>query len=73
MPEMLGIKAGTLNDSSAYVPMLDFHVDSAAPWDSMNPELPKKQGAAHLLTQRLLFQPGILMACWSGNYRLLAG
>ncbi len=46
MPGMLGIKAGTLNDSSNYVPMLDFHVGSAAPWGSMNPELPRKQGAA---------------------------
>ncbi len=46
MPEMLGIKAGTLNNSSHYVPQLDFHVGSAAPWDFMNPELPRKQGAA---------------------------
>ncbi|WP_414040940.1 GFA family protein [Acidithiobacillus sp. M4-SHS-6] len=46
MPGMLGIKAGTLNDASNYVPKLDFHVGSAAPWDFMNPELPKKQGAA---------------------------
>lgn len=46
MPGMLGIKAGTLNDSSKYSPMLDFNVGSAAPWDFMNPELPKKQGAA---------------------------
>ncbi|MBU2722754.1 GFA family protein [Acidithiobacillus sp. 'AMD consortium'] len=46
MPGMLGIKAGTLNDPSNYVPKLDFHVGSAAPWDFMNPELPKKHGAA---------------------------
>jgi hypothetical protein len=46
MPGMLGIKAGTLNDSSNYVPKLDFYVGSASPWDFMNPELPKKQGAA---------------------------
>lgn len=46
MPGMLGIKAGTLNDSSNYVPKLDFYVGSAAPWDFMSPELPKKQGAA---------------------------
>ena len=46
MPRMLGIKAGTLNDSSNYVPKLDFYVGNAAPWDFMNPELPKKQGAA---------------------------
>ena len=46
MPGMLGIKAGTLNDSSNYAPKLDFYVGSAAPWDFMNPDLPKKQGAA---------------------------
>ena len=46
MPGMLGIKAGTLDDASHYVPKLDFHVASAAPWDVMNPEIPKKQGAA---------------------------
>jgi hypothetical protein len=46
MPGMLGIKAGTLNDSSNYAPKLDFYVASAAAWDYMNPQLPKKQGAA---------------------------
>jgi hypothetical protein len=45
MPGVLGIKAGTLNDASSYVPKLDFYVGSAAPWDFMNPALPKKQGA----------------------------
>lgn len=47
MPGMLGIKAGTLNNSSKYLPMLDFYVGSAASWYFMKPELPKKQGAAH--------------------------
>ena len=46
MPGMLGIKAGTLNDTSLYAPKLDFHVASAAAWDFMNPQLPKKQGPA---------------------------
>ena len=46
IPGMIGIKAGTLNDVSGYVPKLDFYVGSAAPWDFMNPALPKKQGAA---------------------------
>jgi len=46
MPGFLGIKAGTLNDTSNYAPMLDFHVASAATWDFMNPEIPKKQSAA---------------------------
>ena len=46
MPAMIGIKAGTLDNPSSYVPILDFYVASAAPWDYMNPQLPKKQGAA---------------------------
>ena len=46
MPGILGIKAGTLNDSSNYAPKLDFYVASAAAWDHMNPQLPKKRGAA---------------------------
>ena len=44
LPAMLGVKAGTLNDSSNYVPQLDFYVASAAQWDFMNPEIPKKSG-----------------------------
>ena len=43
---MIGIKAGTLTNTPAYMPMLDFHVSSAAPWDFMNPDLPKKNGSA---------------------------
>lgn len=46
MPGILGIKAGTLDNPSDYVPKLDFYVASAAPWDSMSLHLPKKQGAA---------------------------
>lgn len=46
MPGMIGIKAGTLNETSNYVPMLDFYVASASNWDFMNSEIPKKQGAA---------------------------
>ena len=46
IPGMLGIKAGTLDDASHYVPKLDFHVASAAAWVFMNPQLPKKQGGA---------------------------
>ena len=46
MPGMIGIKAGTLNETSNYVPKLDIHVKSAANWDVMNPDIPKKQGAA---------------------------
>ncbi|MEH6404217.1 MAG: GFA family protein [Sneathiella sp.] len=46
MSGMLGIKVGTLIDSTSYLPLFDIFVGSAAPWDFMNPELPKKQGAA---------------------------
>ena len=46
MPGMLGVKAGTLDNPSDYLPKLDFYVASAAPWDHMSPQLPKKQGAA---------------------------
>lgn len=46
MPGMLGVKAGTLDNPSSYVPKLNFYVASAAPWDHMSPELPKKHGAA---------------------------
>ncbi|NHQ85904.1 GFA family protein [Iodobacter sp. HSC-16F04] len=45
LPGMLGIKAGTLNDASHYVPKLDFYVAGAATWDFMDPQLPKKQGS----------------------------
>ena len=45
-PGLLGIKAGTLNHASQYVPKLDFYVASTAPWDFMNPQLGKKPGAA---------------------------
>lgn len=45
MPGMLGVAAGTLNDSSGYAPKLDFYVGSAATWDHMDPSLPKKQRA----------------------------
>jgi hypothetical protein len=46
MPGVLGVKAGTLDNPSGYVPKLDFYVASAAPWDHMSPQLPKKIGAA---------------------------
>ena len=46
MPGFLGIKAGTLDNSSNYIPTLDFYVGSAASWDFMDPNIPKKQEAA---------------------------
>jgi hypothetical protein len=44
MPGMLGIRAGTLDDASAYRPALDFYVASAQPWDHMDSALPKMPG-----------------------------
>ena len=41
MPGMLGLRAGTLDDASAYRPALNFYVASAQPWDHMDPALPK--------------------------------
>lgn len=45
-PGLIGIKAGTLDDSTRYQPQLDFFTQSAAAWDVMDPALPKKAGAA---------------------------
>jgi hypothetical protein len=44
LPEMLGVKAGTLDDASRFNPQLDFYVASAQPWDPMNAGLPKLPG-----------------------------
>ena len=41
LPGMLGLKAGTLDDSSLYQPAVDIYVASASHWDHMNPALPK--------------------------------
>lgn len=41
LPDMLGLRAGTLDDPSQYQPRVDIYTDSAAHWDVMNPELRK--------------------------------
>lgn len=41
LPGMLGVKAGTLDDSALYNPAVDIYVASAPHWDYMNPGLPK--------------------------------
>ena len=43
-PEVLIVRAGVLDDPSAFQPVLDFYVASAPHWDHMNPELPKRPG-----------------------------
>jgi hypothetical protein len=41
LPDLLGIRAGSLDDPSEYRPGMDIYTTSAQPWDCMNPELPK--------------------------------
>jgi hypothetical protein len=40
-PEIISIRAASLDDPSYYRPASDIWTDSAQPWDYMNPELPK--------------------------------
>jgi hypothetical protein len=40
-PELLGVKAASLDDSSWFAPEADVWVASAQPWDHMNPEIPQ--------------------------------
>jgi hypothetical protein len=39
--EFIGIKAGTLDDPSWFKPMADVWVESAQPWDCLDPAIPK--------------------------------
>ncbi|MBM2805457.1 MAG: aldehyde-activating protein [Deltaproteobacteria bacterium] len=41
LPELLAIRAGSLDDPSRFRPERDIYVSSAQPWDFMNPALPK--------------------------------
>ena len=45
LPNMIGLRAGTLDDPSAFQPKLDFFTSSAPCWDFMNPDLPKFERA----------------------------
>ncbi len=40
-PDIMGIKAASLDDPSWYKPAMDVYTASAQPWDHMNPDLPK--------------------------------
>ena len=42
---MLGLKAGTLDDSSLFKPAMDIFVARASDWDKMDPALPKQEGS----------------------------
>ena len=44
MPDIVGVRVGSLDNPSRYHPVMDIFVTSAQPWDSMNPELPKFPG-----------------------------
>jgi hypothetical protein len=41
IPDMLFVKAGTLDDPTYFKPAFDIFTSSAQPWDHMNPALPK--------------------------------
>ena len=43
-PDMVTIRAGSLDDPSVYTPSRDIFTASAQPWDHMNPDLPKASG-----------------------------
>ena len=44
MPEVVGVRAGSLDDPSWHRPAMDIFTASAQPWDYMNPDLPKFPG-----------------------------
>jgi hypothetical protein len=46
MPEIVGVRAGSLDDPSWHRPAADIFTKSAQPWDYMNPELPKYPATA---------------------------
>lgn len=41
IPNVIGVRAGTLNNPSLYEPKLDFYTGSASHWDFMNEKIPK--------------------------------
>jgi hypothetical protein len=41
MPDLMMLRAGSLDDPSWYRPGMDLYTASAQPWDHMNPDLPK--------------------------------
>jgi hypothetical protein len=43
LPDIIGIRAGTLDDPSLFNPGVDIFTSSAAHWDFMNPDIPKYQ------------------------------
>jgi hypothetical protein len=41
LPDVIGITAGSITDSSWFRSEMDIYTSSAQPWDFMNPDLPK--------------------------------
>lgn len=44
-PDIMGIRAASLDDSSGFEPQADIWTASAQPWDYMNPAIPKYERA----------------------------
>ena len=44
MLDVIGIRAGSLDDPSWFKPTMDIYTASAQPWDHMNPQLSKLPG-----------------------------
>jgi hypothetical protein len=44
LPDVVGVRVGSLDDPSCYRSTMDIFVASVQPWDPMNPELPKFPG-----------------------------
>jgi hypothetical protein len=42
-PDMITIRAGSLDDPTVFQPSRDIYTARAQPWDHMNPQLPKSQ------------------------------
>ncbi len=43
LPDIIGLRAGTLDDPSLFNPGVDIFTSSATHWDFMNPDIPKFQ------------------------------
>jgi hypothetical protein len=68
--EFLGVKAASLDDASWFEPEADVWVDSAQPWDHMNPAIPKyaKDSTRPSNARRSTGRPSAaLRACPSGR------
>lgn len=44
MTDLIMVTASSLDDPSVFQPQMDIYIDSAQPWDHMDPDLPKFPG-----------------------------